>query len=105
MSGMHLESLTIERQRWGANEGKYTGLAKFAGDAGTLGIVLSPEVTTSFLALAGDLLIAHVEVAGKALQSSIDDSVRVALATVKMPKEIAEAAANTVRLLEQVKKP
>jgi len=94
-----LEKLVIDYQRWGPHEGKYTGKANFTSDRGTLGIVMSPEVTESFLALAGDLLVAHIEVAGKELQDSVDVAIDRAKLNVRLPEEIARLFAKDAILL------
>lgn len=96
---MKLTSLEIKLERWGEHAGKYTGVANFDGDHGTLGIRMSPEIAGSFLALAGDLLIAHVEVAGKSLQTSIDVAVDRARIVVETPAEIAQRFTKDVKIL------
>ena len=98
---MKLQELTIKRERWGDDEGKYTGLVRFDSDKGDIGIKMSQEVTESFLALAGDLIIAHVEVAGKELQNSIDIAVDRAKLNIRLPEEIARLHAKDAKLIEE----
>lgn len=100
---MILDSLNIKRNTYGPNEGKYTGEVSFKGKEGAVSIIMSPEVTESFLALAGDLIIAHVEVAGRELQKSIDHVVGKAIESNKPPKEIAEQFTADFELLKHNK--
>ena len=97
---MKMQSLEIERERWGDDKGLYIGTVKFTGEKGSICIKMSSQVTESFLALAGDLLIAHVEVAGKDLQNSIDVAVDKAKLNVRLPEEIARLHTQEAKVIE-----
>lgn len=98
---MKMTKLTIERERWGDHAGEYVGKVCFESSRGDIGIRMSPEVTESFLALAGDLIIAHVEVAGRELQDSIDVAVDRANLDQKLPNEIARLFAKDARIIQE----
>lgn len=98
---MRMHRLEIEKARYGEHKGKYVGRVSFKGERGDIGIILSPEVTESFLALAGDLLIAHVEVAGRELQDSIDLAVDRAKLNQRCPEEIARLFGKQAQIIKE----
>lgn len=98
---MILDKLEIDRKAYGEYKDKYVGTVRFTGEAGSVSIIMNPEVTESFLALAGELLIAHIEVAGQCLQADIETAVGKALKTNQTAIQIASALRGKQILIEQ----
>jgi hypothetical protein len=68
---MILEYLNLEIDRWGENEGRYIGKAKFSGKGGKVEINLSPDTSDKILALLADQLVVAAQETASLLTAQV----------------------------------
>ena len=76
---MLLDKITIEYQRWGKDEGKYTGSISFRGEEGDIACKLDTSVSAKFLMLASDIIIDTAKTAQDSLVKEIEESISKAM--------------------------
>lgn len=70
---MILESLEIQRQRWGDYNGQTIGKIKFSSPAGEISLALGPDHIIKILAICADSLVVVSQDVAKNLTSQILD--------------------------------
>jgi hypothetical protein len=68
---MILEKLEIELERWGANKGKYKGEARFAGEAGSVSLNLTPELCDKMFLVCAEGIVTTAKEAAANLTCSV----------------------------------
>jgi hypothetical protein len=68
---MQLNSLKIERQKWGRNEGQYVGVIKFDNEVGNVSIKLSEEKCKELFMVCADGIVETAKVAARELTCSV----------------------------------
>ena len=68
---MKLNTLKIERERWGKNEGKFTGSIKFDNELGEISVNLSPEQCDKLFAVIAEGIIDTAKEAANELTVSV----------------------------------
>lgn len=68
---MILQQLKIELGRWGENEGKYTGIAKFSGDAGEVTLNLNQQHIEEIFRTCADSIIETSKAAARHLTHAV----------------------------------
>jgi hypothetical protein len=68
---MILQSISLELDRWGKHEGRYTGRARFSNDCGNVEVILAPDTSDKILALLADQLVAAAQETAKLMTAQI----------------------------------
>ncbi len=68
---MILDKLEIEMERWGANKGKYTGTAKFSGEAGEVTLNLNEHHIEEIFRTCADSIIETSKAAARHLACAV----------------------------------
>jgi hypothetical protein len=83
---MILQKLEIELERWGANKGKYTGSARFSGDAGDVTLNLNHDHIEEIFRTCADSIIETSKAAARHLTHAVIEHQK----TVEAKKGIAK---------------
>lgn len=68
---MILESVKIEKKRWGADEGKYTGEASFSGNHGSVKVELPETAARQILELCAQNVITAANEVARAMVAPV----------------------------------
>lgn len=68
---MILQKLEIELERWGVNKGKYTGCAKFSGEAGEVTLNLNSHHIEEIFRTCADSIIETSKAAARHLTHAV----------------------------------
>lgn len=68
---MILKDLRIQMNRYGENEGKYTGVANFSGDVGAVDLYLTPEHCEQIFLICADSILATAKEAATNLTTAV----------------------------------
>jgi hypothetical protein len=81
---MKLETFSIRRIGYGANEGKYEGRVSFSGGHGDITLILDPSISNKFLEFCGPQI---TEAASKAAVGFADTLRQAVIESVAKPVE------------------
>ena len=73
---MELESLYIEKEKYGANAGRFMGTVKFANDAGKIELHITSDQANKIIALCAEGMIAAAVETAKMITANILDQVK-----------------------------
>lgn len=74
LSTTRLKSLRIDLCTYGPNEGKYEARISFSNKDGDITLNMEPEISRSFMALAGRLLLAHTRQSYREFEKTLCES-------------------------------
>ena len=68
-----LLNITIKKEQWGENKGKYTGDIRFSNGQDTFTFALNPTLAHLYLSLIKDTVIASANQLGDKLTASLNE--------------------------------
>lgn len=68
-----LQNISIKKEIWGENKGKYTGEIRFSNGQDTFTFALNPTLATLYLNLIKDTVIASANQLGDKLSQSLNE--------------------------------